>query len=147
MRFKRTSTLIAAVAGALALAGTASAQGTVLSGKTAEGVKVKLEVAEFGNATAFTIGKIEVGCNRGGTLTTRKTTYTDFDTSDPGAFTGKFADNSKSGGFRFRTTTSVSGTAAADGTTWSGPFKSKTKVLKHGQKIDTCRLSTTWDAS
>jgi hypothetical protein len=137
----------ATAAAALALAAPAAAQETQLSGETAEGAPVKLTVAEFGNATAFQIGKQQIDCKRGGTLTTRKTTYTDFDTSDPGAFQGKFQDTSGSGGFKFKATTTVVGNVDAGAASWSGTYTSKTKVLKHGDKIDTCTIDTTWQAS
>ena len=138
---------IGSAAALLALAAPADAQETTVKGETAEGVAVKLTVGEFGNATAFRVGKAEIECKRGGTLTTRKTTFTEFDRSDPGAFTGTFEDTSGSGGFKFKATTKVTGTQGADVSgPWSGTLKSKTRVLKDGEKVDTCKVSTTWDA-
>ncbi len=35
----------------------------------------------------------------------------------------------------------------ADNESWSGTFKLVTKVFKHGDKIDTCKLKTNWSVS
>ncbi|MDX6581512.1 MAG: hypothetical protein QOI10_696 [Solirubrobacterales bacterium] len=140
-----------AAAGALALGLTAIAAAApgdvVFTGSTTEGAKVKLTVASAGNATAFKIGKTKVTCVEGGTLNNNAGTYTDFDTSDPGAFSDKDSTSSDSGGYHFETKSNISGAINADQTTWSGAFKLTTKVLKHGQKIDTCKLKTSWNAA
>jgi hypothetical protein len=145
----RLAAALAAVA-ALALgAATAAGQGTTeRSGETAEGVGVRLELGEFGNPTSFAVGRTKVECKRGGTLTTQKTTYTDFVTSDPGAFRLKQGNRSSDGPFTFKSRTKASG-SSSDKTlqNWSGTLKEKTKVIRDGEKIDTCRLRTTWTAS
>jgi hypothetical protein len=133
---------------ALALAATAGAQDTsVRSGETADGVSVKLKLGEFGNPTSFTVGKSKVSCNRGGELTTQKTVYTDFVTSDPGSFKLKTPSKSTDGAFTFKGLTKATG-ASTDETlqNWSGTLSERTKVIKNGEKIDTCRENTTWTA-
>ena len=143
--------LMAAVAasGALALtAATAAGQGTsVRTGETEEGVNVKLELGSFGNPMSFTVGKSKVECDEGGTLTNDRGTYTGFDASDPGEFSDKRSSRSDSGQYHFKTKSSLSGAVAASGDGWSGKFKLSTKVFKRSNRIDTCRLKTTWDAS
>ena len=143
--------LVAAIAatGALALtAATAAGQDTsVRTGETEEGVKVKLELGSFGNPTSFTVGRSKVDCNRGGTLTTQKTTYTDFVTSDPGEFHLRTPSKSTSGHFTFKGITKASGTSTDETLqNWSGTLRERTKVIKNGEKVDTCRLRTTWTA-
>ena len=140
--------LAVAVAGTLAL-GLAAVAGaapgdTILEGTTADGVKVKLTVAEFGNATAFKIGKTSVECGAG-TLTNRGGTYTPLDTSDPGEFTDRTKSSSNNGGFHFVSKATIRGLANADQTTWSGTFKLVTKVFQSGDRIDVCKLNTPWD--
>jgi hypothetical protein len=142
---RSAAALLAVVAVALPGPATAAAEATTLSGATAEGAAVRLQVAEFGNATSFVIAKTEVKCHRGGTLTTRKTTYGNFDRSDPGSFAVRSSGATSSGAWRFRTKTKIRGDADASGA-WSGTFREKTTVVKHGDKTDTCRLSTTWTA-
>ena len=136
----------AVVIGALALAGSArAAHASMLSGETAEGVAVKLTVADSGNATKFKLGKSKVDCDKGGTLTNRAGSYSDFDTSDPGSFSDKSSRSSNAGGYHFKTRATLDGTA--DGSTWSGTLKLRTKVSHDGRPVDTCMLKTTWDAS
>jgi hypothetical protein len=151
MDVKRAGAVLAATGAlALALSGVAGAApgDTVLAGTTAEGVPVKLTVAQFGNATAFKIGKTKVECGAG-TLTNRATTYTPLDTSDPGEFTDKTKGTSDNGGFHFVSKSTIHGTAAApdDFTTWSGTFKNVTKVFQRGERIDICKVNTTWDVA
>ena len=144
-----TATVLAVAA---ALAPTAAAVGSdaaksVRSGHTAEGSKVKLELGEFGNPTAFAVGKTDVRCDRGGTLTTLKTTYAEFDTSDPGAFTGRYRQISRSEGKKFKSRTRIAGSSDDEGLeNWDGVLRTKTRVFKNGQRLDVCRLKTTWEA-
>jgi hypothetical protein len=121
---------------------------TSLAGTTTEGVKVKLTVAQFGNATAFKIGGTQVECANG-TLTNKSHVYAPLDTSDPGEFTEKDRSSSDNGGFHFVSRSSITGASASpdDFTSWSGTFANTTKVFKKGQKIDTCRLKTEWITS
>jgi hypothetical protein len=138
-----------ATAGALALGSTAIAgtsPDTVLEGATSEGVKVKLTVAGFGNATAFRIGKTKVACAEGGTLTNRGGTYREFDTWDPGKFADRSRSSSANGGFHFKTKSTIRGKVRAHERRWKGLFKLVTKVLEHGEKVDTCKLKTRWTA-
>jgi hypothetical protein len=150
MEAKRLRTVLATAAtlavGSVAIASAAPGD-VVLSGSTAEGVKVKLTVAEFGNATAFKISKTRVKCERGGTLSNRATTYTGFDTSDPGSFFDKRKTSSTFEGFHFKTKSTLNGHVDADPVSWSGSLKLVTRVFQHHEKIDTCKLKTTWDAA
>lgn len=140
------------VTGALALgvtgiAGAGTTPGdTVHVGTTADGVTVKLTVAEFGNATAFKIGKTKVACGAG-TLTNRGGTYTPLDTSDPGEFFDVTKSSSDNGGFHFKSKATIHGLVNADNTSWSGTFKLVTKVFQRGERIDLCKLNTTWDVA
>ena len=143
-----------ATAGALVLGSAAIAAAapgdTVLEGTTTEGVKVKLTVAEFGNATAFRIGKSEVECGHGN-LTNRAGTYKPLDTSDPGEFTDRTKSSSDSADnrYHFQTKSTIHG-AAVDGddfSTWSGTFKLVTRVFEDGEQIDECKLKTDWTVS
>ncbi len=136
-----------ATAAALALGPTAIAgtpPDTLLEGSTSEGVKVKLTVAEFGNATAFQIRRTKVACAEGGTLTNRGGTYQEFDTSDPGEFADRSRSSSTNGGFHFKTKSTIRGKVRAHAQSWKGVFKLVTKVLEHGDKVDTCKLKTGW---
>ena len=139
-------------AGALALGGAAVAGAapgdTVLEGTTTEGVKVKLTVAEFGNATAFRVGRSEVKCGHG-TLTNRAGTYKPLDTSDPGEFTDRTRSSSDNEGYHFQTKSTIRGAAASenDFTSWSGTFKLVTRVFQDGEEIDVCKLKTEWTVS
>jgi len=139
--------LAGTIAFALAAVAVAAPGDTVYKGTTAQGVAVKLTVASPGNATKFKIGKTKVECDEGGTLTNDPGTYTGFDASDPGEFSDKRSSRSDSGQYHFKTRSSLSGEVAAGGDGWSGKFKLSTKVFKKSNRIDTCRLKTTWDAS
>jgi hypothetical protein len=150
MDVKRAGALLATAA-AFALASTAAAGAapgdTVLEGTTTEGVKVKLTVAKFGNATAFRVGGTDVTCAEGGTLTNRGGTYRDFDRSDPGEFFDKRRSSNNRGGYHFQTKSTITGEVNADGETWSGSIKLITKVFQHGDRIDTCALKTAWSTA
>lgn len=138
---------IAGLAASLTLAASATAQETTLSGQTDNGFSVKLSVGEAGNATAFKVGKGEIACKRGGTLTLRAGTFTPLDRSDPGSFSDKSKGSSRDGNIKLKTEVRIKGTAAADFLSWSGTYKTTTKVLRGGDKIDTCKLTATWDAA
>jgi hypothetical protein len=150
MRGNRVA-MIFAMAGAMALGTTAlaaAAPGDVqLDGQTSDGVKVKLTVAGAGNATAFKIGKTEVTCAEGGTLTNNAGTYTGFDTSEPGRFADRRTSSSDDGKYHFETKAGVAGQVAEGDSSWSGTFKLKTTVFKHHEEIDTCKLRSTWTAA
>ena len=136
---------LAAAAASLAFAAPASAQETSFSGETSDDVAVKLSVGEFGNATAFRVAGNDVECNRG-TLSNRAVTFSRFDRSDPGSFNDNTQGSNRVGAIKFKTTTRIAGTAAADLLSWSGTYKVTTKVIEDGRKIDTCRVNATWDA-
>ena len=144
--------MVLATAGAMALgaAGIAGAEpgDTLLTGQTTEGVKVKLTVAEFGNATVFKIGGTKVECGHG-TLTNRSGTYTPLDISDPGEFTDRTKTSSDNGAYHFESKSKIHGISAStdDFTSWSGTFKLVTKVFKRGDQIDACKLKTEWTAA
>jgi hypothetical protein len=146
---RAAATLATGVALSLGLTAIAAAApgDTIYTGTTAEDVPVKLTVAEFGNATAFKIGKTTVTCREGGELKNRSGTYRDFDTSDPGEFSDKRSSSSENGGYHFKTKSTVHGEVAADNETWSGTFKLVTKVFERGDRIDVCKLRTTWSTS
>jgi hypothetical protein len=138
-----------ALGAALASLGTAAVAlaDTELSGTTAQGVDVKLTVGEFGNATSFTISSYEVECKHG-TLNTGKIAFNRFDVSDPGAFRNKTRDQSRSGALKFKSKTSLTGLEdAVNPGNWAGTYKRRTKVFKRKDKLDTCRVQTTWNAS
>ncbi len=137
-----------ATVGALALGSTAIAgpPDTILEGSTSQGVKVKLTVAGSGEAAAFRIGKTEVSCAEGGTLDNGAGTYREFDTSVPGHFFDKTRSSSDNAGYHFKSKTTVRGRIGADDPGWSGRFRLVTKVLDHGERIDTCKLKTRWSA-
>ena len=144
---RRISAGLAAATLALGAASAAVAApgDTQLEGTTTEGVKVKLMVGEFGNASAFRVGRTEVKCGHG-TLTNRAGTYKPLDTSDPGEFTDRTKSSSDNEGYHFETKSLIHGVAAAedDFSSWSGTFKLVTKVFQHGEQIDTCKLKTEW---
>ncbi len=147
---KRTRAVIAtAVAFGLGTAAVANAApgDVVFSGSTGEGVKVKLTVATAGNATKFKLAKTKVECTQGGTLDNKAITFTDFDRSDPGSFSDARKDSSDGGGFHFESKSKLNGEIADDGLSWSGVLKLTTKVFEDDKKIDTCKLSTDWDAA
>ena len=144
---KRIGALASAVALTAAGAAVAAPGDTVYKGETAEGAKVKLTVAEFGNATKFRLGKTEVLCREEGTLENGAFTYKNLDISDPGSFFDKRKSDSRSGGFEFQTKSKLEGDVDADDNSWGGLLALKTKVLKRGELIDVCKLDTTWDVS
>jgi hypothetical protein len=142
----RAHIAIAAAALALVAAAPASAQETSLSGETDNGFTVKLKVGEFGNATSFKVGGGEIACRRGGTLTNRAATYSPLDRSDPGTFSHKSKSSTRDGAITLTTKVRITGTATPDFLSWSGRYKATTKVIRGGEKIDTCKLDATWDA-
>ncbi len=91
MDVRRTRAVLA-TAGALALGVTVVAGAApkdhpgLWQGVTAQGVVVKIVVAESGNTTKFTIGKTDSKCGGGETFTNKRTTYQDLDISDPASF-------------------------------------------------------------
>ena len=124
-----------------------AAGGTTYVGTTDGGVKVKLVVADAGNATAFKIAKTQATCDQG-TLDTEAATFRRFDTSDPGEFSDKRKNKTtQPDGYLLKDTYLLAGTADADATSWSGTYKKTTRVYKKGRKVDTCVLSATWDVS
>jgi hypothetical protein len=139
----------AAIGAALALCGAAAAApgDTVYRGQTAEGVKVKLTVANPGNATKFRLGESEVDCEEGGTLSNDPFTYRKLDRSDPGSFSDKRTYKNRSGGFQFKTRSQIKGSVVDRGDAWRGVFALRTKVRDDGETIDVCKLTTTWEAS
>jgi hypothetical protein len=125
----------------------ASAPGdTTVSGTTAEGVKVKLTVANPGNVTAFKIGAADVQCEQG-SLNTDAATFKRLDTSDPGEFSDKRKSSVEDGRFLLKDTFKTTGAFSEDDNEWTGTYEQSTKVLKNGHKVDTCLLTTTWKAS
>ena len=142
----RWTVALATVAASLGFTAIAVAE-TQLSGSTAQGTDVKLVVGDFGNATSFSVSSAEVECKHG-TLSTGKITFNRFDVSDPGAFRDKSRDQSRSGALKFKSKTSLTGDeGTASPGTWAGTYRRKTKVFKNGDKLDTCRVQTTWTAS
>jgi hypothetical protein len=147
MRESRIRTRARAALGAAAASlgvGSIAAADTLLTGSTADGIAIKLNVGEFGNATSFRVAGSDVECKHG-TLSTRARTFTPLDTSDPGVFSDKSSDSFKAGAFKFKSQTKINGTESAG--SWSGSFVRGTKVLRNGEKVDTCRVNTTWAAS
>ncbi len=139
----------AAFAAAVLCGGVATAApgDTVFTGTTDEGVKVKLTMAQAGNATKFKVGKTKVECEQGGTLTNKSGTYTDFDRSDPGRFSDKGSSTSNTGGYHFKTKTKLKGEVSDTGDGWIGSLKLTTKVFKSGDQVDLCKLNTAWTAT
>jgi hypothetical protein len=118
---------------------------TAYVGTTDTGVKVKLVVADSGNATAFKIAKTQATCDQG-RLDTEAATFRRFDSSDPGEFSDKRRSKStQPNGYLLKDTYRLAGTASADGTSWSGTYKKITRVYRKRHKVDTCVLNTTWD--
>jgi hypothetical protein len=149
MRFEYLKRCAVAVGCALALTATAAVAApgdTTYAGTTAEGTKVKLIVATPGNATAFKIGGTQADCQQG-TLATEAATLKGFDVSDPGEFSDKRKHTIKDGKYVLKDTYMTAGTASEDGTTWTGTYEKRTRVIKNGARVDVCLLSTTWDAS
>ncbi len=145
---KRTVGAIAIGVVTAAVATASAAPGdTVLRGTTPDGTKVKLTVAEPGNATVFKIAATEATCDVG-QLDIEAATFKKFDVSDPGAFSDKRKSKTKDSGYLLKDTFLITGTVAADGASWTGTYDKRTKVfeLKGGERVDTCVLSTTWDA-
>lgn len=149
----RSGLALVALAGAFGLVATASAQtgakgvaptDKVFRGETGDGVKVKLTVGEFGNPTSFKVSGSEIECEEG-TLSTKKITFLRFDVSDPGEFHDNSRDTSKSGAFKFKSKTKLTG--AEKNGTWTGTYNRTTTVIKDGSQVDLCRVDTTWSAS
>jgi hypothetical protein len=125
----------------------AAVAATTYVGTTDTGVKVKLVVADSGNATAFKIAKTQATCEQG-RLDTAAASFRHFDTSDPGEFSDKRKSKSvQDDGYVLKDTYRLAGAVGTDGTSWSGTYKKTTRVYKKGRKVDTCVLATTWDVS
>jgi hypothetical protein len=143
----RGCAVVACVALLGAAAATAAPGDTVYTGTSAEGIKVKLVVASAGNATAFKIAKTKAECEQG-VLDIQAATFRRFDTSDPGEFSDKRKHSTtQDDGYVLKDTFLLSGSASTDGSSWSGTYEKRTRVLKKGHRVDTCVLSTTWDVS
>jgi hypothetical protein len=139
-------TAVAVAVGTTAIA-VARAPGDIkFTGETAEGVKVNLTVAESGNATVFKIGGTEVPCDQG-SLSTNPTAFKRLKPSDPGEFSDKRKSSVEDGRFLLKDTFKTTGTFSEDDQTWSGTYSQKTKVLKNGDRVDSCELATTWSAT
>ncbi len=144
MRLMAGTVLALAAFGATAWA---AAGGTTYVGTTDNDVKVKLVVADSGNATAFKIAKTQATCEQG-RLDTQAATFRHFDTSDPGEFSDKRKSKlTQQDGYVLKDTYLLAGSVSADGASWSGTYKKTTRVYKKGRKIDTCVLDTTWDVT
>jgi hypothetical protein len=137
-----------ALTAALALAGAAHAApgDTKYKGVTDEGSKVTLVVGNAGNPTKFKLGEIKVPCENG-TVTNQPGAYSDFDRSDPGEFEDTSKSKSRGEGVRFKSKSRLAGEASPSGRSWKGTLNLKSKVFKNGERIDTCKLSTNWQAS
>jgi hypothetical protein len=143
----RSSVAIAFSALVVAAAGANAAPGnTVYTGTTAEGIKVKLTVASLGNATAFKIGPTEATCDVG-RLEIEAAKFNRFDVSDPGAFSDKRRSKVKDGRYLLRDTFKITGQLTSDEPSWTGTYDKTTKVFENGTRVDTCVVSTTWEAS
>lgn len=134
------------VVGTAAIAAARAPGDTTVSGESAEGVKVSLTVGKAGNATVFKIGATEVPCDQG-SLSTNPATFKRLDTSDPGEFSDKRKSSVEDGRFLLKDTFKTTGTFSEDDESWSGTYNQKTKVLKNGNRVDSCELGTTWKAS
>jgi hypothetical protein len=130
----------------IASGATAAPGDTIYAGTTTEGAKVKLIVATAGNATMFKIAKTSAECEEGA-LATDAATFRRFDVSDPGEFSDKRKGTTQDSRYVYKDTFELTGTLAADESSWTGTYDKTTKVLKNGRKVDTCVLSTTWEAS
>lgn len=130
----------------LGLGSVARAQETRLTGETTKGVAVKLTVGYFGNATAFRVAEHDVKCNHG-RLSQRARTYKKFVFSDPGSFLIRSRKSKREGALRLKNRTRVRGAIAADNQTWSGIYKSITRVFEDGERIDSCRVRSVWHVS
>jgi hypothetical protein len=147
LRIRVGCALAGSVAVLVAAAAGAAPGDTVYTGSTAEGIKVKLVVASPGNATAFKIAKTKAECQQG-TLDIEAATFRRFDVSDPGEFSDKRKNKTtQDDGYVLKDTFILAGSLNADNVTWSGTYEKTTRVIKNGRKVDTCVLSTTWDAS
>ncbi len=144
---RRGCAMAASVAVLVATGASAAPGDTAYVGTTAEGIKVKLVVASPGNATAFKIAKTKAQCQQG-TLNIEAATFRRFDTSDPGEFSDKRkSKTTQDDGYVLKDTFIIAGSLNADNASWSGTYEKRTRVIKNGHKVDTCVLSTTWDAS
>jgi hypothetical protein len=132
---------------ALALVSAAAAQGnSAYVGTTEQGTKVKLVADATGTPLAFKIAKTTADCEQG-MLETEAATFRRFDTSESGTFSDKRKTKTQDGRYILKDVFVLSGTAAEDGSGWSGTYEKTTKVLKNRHRVDTCVLSATWEAS
>lgn len=117
----------------------------IYTGITADGTKVKLVASSLGNPKAFKIWPTEAVCDVG-RLEIDAAKFTRFDTSDPGRFVDKRKSKTKDGNYLLRDTFKMAGQLSADDGVWTGTYDKTTKVFKGGKLVDTCVVSTTWDA-
>jgi len=144
--------IVAAILSA-ALPATASAANKRFRGETAQSRNVRLVVNESGRVQRMVISWRANDCRRRGTFVRNITVFRPLRRrASPDAFTvaGSYRVRDK-GGIRIRIRVSARGSRAFDPANplteqWSGSFRSRSTVRRHGRVVDVCRLRTTWSA-
>jgi hypothetical protein len=145
--------LLAAAILLTALPATASAAKKRFAGETAQSRNVRLVVNESGRVQRMVISWRANDCRRRGTFVRNVTVFRPLRrraSADAFRVAGTYRMRDK-GGIRIRIRVSARGMRTFDPANptaeqWSGTFRSRSTVRRHGRVVDRCRLRTTWVA-
>lgn len=147
--------LIAAAILSAVLPATASAASKRFRGETAQSRAVRVVVDESGRVGRMVISWRAGDCRRRGTFVRNVTVFRPRPrprraTADAFTVAGSYRVRDK-GGIRIRIRVSARGARTFDPANpateqWSGTFRSRATVRRHGRVIDRCRLRTSWVA-
>jgi hypothetical protein len=144
MKLNRAWIIGTATAGALLLLpGGASA--ATLKGNTSQPGK-HIELHTRGDESVkYARIKWTASCRGSATLRGSSTFKGQFDRSTPQGFRSSGSNVDKDGNYKFKIRSTIEG--AAKGPGYKGTFEAKVKVLRKGQKINTCKTGTVrWTA-
>jgi hypothetical protein len=141
-------TIISVVAALLAsVAFTAPADAAVFRGSTTQGEQATIRTDAAGVPTRFWLKKYRAPCERGGRFRDRGAgAIPPLDLARADKLVDKGPEyRADDGAFRFSILTEVTAKLArAD--RWTGRFKSRVEVRKHGKRVNTCRVSFSFTA-
>lgn len=142
---RRASIRVIALAMAVSVVLPASAAAILFDGETAKGVRVELRVSPGGTPKRFEVAATRIRC-KDGRVTHNRRRYRDFDRARPGHFADRFKQRIRDGGVVLRERTRYEGDAKNDGS-WHGTYEVNIRVYRKGERIDTCKLTTSWTAT
>ena len=145
--------LLVAVILSAGLPATASAATKRFRGETSQSRNVRVVVNESGRVQRMVIGWRADECRRRGTWVRNVTVFRPLRrraSADAFTVAGSYRVRDK-GGIRIRIRVSARATRTFDPANppaeqWSGTFRSRAAVRRHGRVVDVCRLRTSWIA-